>query len=207
MDNRLYVGNLPDDVSSDALKQRFSEHGEVAEVHLPVDRGSGRLRGYAFVTMSTADGARKAIDKLDGAMFEDRPLRVREAGEEREGSQSARATARRKDEVRITMQFRERHNMTYELDCAGVLLHVRMFPMSRDEADGWRFEANIKQVVSVPPSDPPLVVSATAPTRALALQALAREWVERTTSADATSELKAVDWTAITDALTIVRAL
>jgi hypothetical protein len=62
-------------------------------------------------------------------MFDDRPLRVNEAGAERDESRSSRANAEAKQRcARITSQFRERRNMANELDCGGVTLVLRVFP-------------------------------------------------------------------------------
>src|SRR5690606_1073566 len=78
MGSKLYVGNLPEDASTYALRSRFAEIAPVLDVELAVDRASGRMRGYALVTMESNEGARRAIEKLDGARFEDRRLRVSE---------------------------------------------------------------------------------------------------------------------------------
>ena len=81
MQNRLYVGNLSYDVTTEALRTCFAEYGEVAETHVVTDRESGRPRGFAFVTMATDAEAAHAISRLDNAMFEGRPLRVNVAEE------------------------------------------------------------------------------------------------------------------------------
>lgn len=85
MNNRLYVGNLSYDVTTDALRACFTEYGDVSDTHVVTDRETGRARGFAFVTMTTDDAATHAIAQLNGAMFEGRPLRVNVA-EERSSS-------------------------------------------------------------------------------------------------------------------------
>jgi RNA recognition motif-containing protein len=84
MGNRLYVGNLSFDSTSESVRAAFSEIGEVTDVHLPTDRESGRPRGFGFVTMGSSEQAQDAIARLNGAMLDGRPLRVNEA-EERKG--------------------------------------------------------------------------------------------------------------------------
>jgi cold-inducible RNA-binding protein len=81
MNNRLYVGNLSYSTTKDALQTCFAECGVVVEAHLPMDRESGRPRGFAFVTMGTDEEAAKAIEQLNGMIFEGRPLRVNLAEE------------------------------------------------------------------------------------------------------------------------------
>ena len=76
MNNRLYVGNLSYDVTTDALRACFAEHGDVTDTHVVKDRDTGRARGFAFVTMTTDAEASQAVAQLNGAMFEGRPLRV-----------------------------------------------------------------------------------------------------------------------------------
>jgi RNA recognition motif-containing protein len=80
MGARLYVGNLSSDATADALKAVFSEHGDVSEVHIVRHRDTGRSRGFAFVTMGTAEQASAAATKMNGVMILGRPLRVNEAG-------------------------------------------------------------------------------------------------------------------------------
>lgn len=76
MQNRLYVGNLSYDVTTEALRACFAEYGEVTETHVVTDRETGRARGFAFVTMATDADAAHAIARLNNAVFEGRPLRV-----------------------------------------------------------------------------------------------------------------------------------
>jgi RNA recognition motif-containing protein len=81
MGSRLYVGNLSFNTTSDAIRAEFSKLGEVTDVHVVMDRDSGRPRGFAFVTMGTDAEAAKAISAMNGAMLDGRALRVNEAEE------------------------------------------------------------------------------------------------------------------------------
>ncbi len=84
MSKRIYVGNLPFSSSEDDVKTLFEECGEVISVTLPIDRETGRPRGFGFVEMDDAD-ADKAIRTLDGREFSGRMLRVNEAREPERG--------------------------------------------------------------------------------------------------------------------------
>jgi RNA recognition motif-containing protein len=77
----LFVGNLSFGTTQAAIEQAFSAVGEVTEVALPTDRESGRPRGFAFITMATAEGAAKAIAELNGVELDGRAIRVDEAQE------------------------------------------------------------------------------------------------------------------------------
>ena len=75
---RIYVGNLPFRTTSDELRDLFAEHGDVQDCVIPVDRDTGRSRGFGFVDMDDEE-ARGAISALDGADMDGRQLRVNEA--------------------------------------------------------------------------------------------------------------------------------
>jgi len=76
---RIYVGNLAYDVTEDELREQFAEFGEVTSVSIPIDRDSGRSRGYGFVDMPVGGQAEAAILALSGKSYKGRPLTVNEA--------------------------------------------------------------------------------------------------------------------------------
>jgi len=79
---KLYVGNLNYNTSEDSLRQAFGADGrEVASVSIIMDRETGRSRGFAFVEMTTAEGAQQAMQALDGQELDGRMLRINEARE------------------------------------------------------------------------------------------------------------------------------
>ncbi len=80
----IYVGNLPYTANESEVEQLFAAHGEVIRCNLPIDRDSGRPRGFGFVEMGDSD-ARTAIAALDGTDFGGRDLRVNEARPRGEG--------------------------------------------------------------------------------------------------------------------------
>jgi RNA recognition motif-containing protein len=75
----IYVGNLSYQVTEEAVNDIFSEYGTVKRVQLPVDRESGRIRGFGFVEMSSEAEETAAIDALDGAEWMGRDLKVNKA--------------------------------------------------------------------------------------------------------------------------------
>ena len=85
MGNRLYVGNLSYDTTQETLESTFSAIGTVSEVFMPADRETGRMRGFAFVTMGSSEEANSAISQLNGSMLDGRPLKVNEAQERPSG--------------------------------------------------------------------------------------------------------------------------
>ncbi|MBE9115103.1 RNA-binding protein [Lusitaniella coriacea LEGE 07157] len=75
----IYVGNLSYSVTPEALTEVFAEYGAVKRVHLPTDRETGRMRGFAFVEMGTEEEEAAAISDLDGAEWMGRELKVNPA--------------------------------------------------------------------------------------------------------------------------------
>ncbi|MFM7883672.1 MAG: RNA recognition motif domain-containing protein, partial [Microcystis panniformis] len=72
----IYVGNLVYDVTTNDLQEVFAEYGTVSRVHLPVDRETGKMRGFGFVEMSSDEEEAKAIETLDGAEWMGRQMKV-----------------------------------------------------------------------------------------------------------------------------------
>jgi RNA recognition motif-containing protein len=75
----LYVGNLPHSATDADLRNLFAAHGSVENVNIITDRETGRARGFAFVEMTDAGEAEKAIAALNGAELGGRTLSVNEA--------------------------------------------------------------------------------------------------------------------------------
>ena len=75
----IYVGNLSYDVTKEDLNEVFTDYGEVKRVHIPTDRDTGRMRGFAFVEMNSDDQEEQAISTLDGAEWMGRTLKVNKA--------------------------------------------------------------------------------------------------------------------------------
>ncbi|HVJ95132.1 MAG TPA: RNA-binding protein [Labilithrix sp.] len=113
MTNKLYVSNVPIDSTEAALRSHFAACGGVADVELVFDPRSGKPRGLAYVTMTSPAFASAALRQLDGAVFGGASLHVSDS--------PIRAGDRAAPKVKIVQQFRERANMTYDLDCEGAL--------------------------------------------------------------------------------------
>ena len=79
MSSKLYVGNMSFKTSEDELRSAFSQFGTVTDVYVAMDKMTGRPRGFAFVTMGSAEEAKLATEKLNGADLGGRALTVNEA--------------------------------------------------------------------------------------------------------------------------------
>jgi len=77
--NKLYVGNLPYNVTNEKLSEMFSEVGEVASAVVITDRQTGRSKGFGFVEYGNEADAKKAVETFNGKDFDGRALVVNEA--------------------------------------------------------------------------------------------------------------------------------
>lgn len=75
----IFVGNLNYKASEEELTAFFTEHWQVKAVTIPMDRESGRARGFAFVELVTDGQEDEAITNANGADFMGRPLRLDKA--------------------------------------------------------------------------------------------------------------------------------
>ena len=77
--SKLYVGNMSFQTSEDELRAHFEQFGAVTDIYVAMDKFTGRPRGFAFVTMGTAEEAKLAIEKTNGVELGGRQLQVNEA--------------------------------------------------------------------------------------------------------------------------------
>ncbi len=75
----IYVGNLAYSVTSDDLREVFSEFGEVSSANVIMDKFSGRSKGFGFVEMPDSSAASTAIEALNEQDLQGRNMRVNEA--------------------------------------------------------------------------------------------------------------------------------
>ncbi|MEM1452444.1 MAG: RNA-binding protein [Planctomycetota bacterium] len=82
MSSRLFVGNLSWDTTTDTLRQAFESGGHpVNDVHIVLDRETGRPRGFGFIELADDNAAQNAMSTMDGQMVDGRPIRISEARE------------------------------------------------------------------------------------------------------------------------------
>jgi RNA recognition motif-containing protein len=76
---KIYVGNLPSEVTEEELRQEFATFGEVGSVSIVKDKYSGRPRGFGFVEMASVSQGQAAIAGLNGKTLKDQTLNVNAA--------------------------------------------------------------------------------------------------------------------------------
>ena len=75
----IFIGNLSWETEVEDLEQLFSNYGVVKKCHLPLDRETGRKRGFAFVDLNDQNSEKKAIDDLQDVEWMGREIRVYES--------------------------------------------------------------------------------------------------------------------------------
>jgi RNA recognition motif-containing protein len=89
MSNKLFVGGLSWNTTSDELRRAFEAFCTVTDAKVISDRDTGRSRGFGFVTLADATELRATIEQMDGFMLDGRSLRVNEANDRPQTSSSA----------------------------------------------------------------------------------------------------------------------
>jgi len=86
MSNKLFVRNVPFSMSETELQGLFSQVGTVLSVKMPLDRETGRKRGFAFIEMENQDEAKQAIEKLNNYYVNGREIAVDYSRENRQAA-------------------------------------------------------------------------------------------------------------------------
>jgi len=76
---KIYVGNLPYEVTEEELRQEFQAFGEVTSVNIITDKYSGQPKGFGFIEMASVSEGQAAITGLNGKALKDRTLNVNAA--------------------------------------------------------------------------------------------------------------------------------
>ena len=76
---KLFVAKLPQNVTSDRLKAMFESYGSVLDAKVITDRDTGMSKCYGFVDMATDEGAKAAIENLNGIEMDGKEVLVKES--------------------------------------------------------------------------------------------------------------------------------
>jgi RNA recognition motif-containing protein len=79
MSIRLYVGNLPKEFEKQELEAIFSEFDDSVTTKVITDRKTGKCRGFGFVTVKSDEQADQVIEKFNGYVFKETPLKIEKA--------------------------------------------------------------------------------------------------------------------------------
>jgi len=79
MSKKVYVGNLPFNMTQKELQELFATYGEIEEAVVISDKYSGRSKGFGFITFKDDAAAQKAVAEMNGKEVDGRALKVNEA--------------------------------------------------------------------------------------------------------------------------------
>ncbi|AFZ01843.1 RNA recognition motif domain-containing protein [Calothrix sp. PCC 6303] len=80
MSVRLYIGNLPkEEIDRQELQAVFAAEGDAVTTKLIKDRKTGKCRGFGFITVNSDEHADEVIEKYNGQMFKDSPIKIEKA--------------------------------------------------------------------------------------------------------------------------------
>lgn len=76
---KLFIGNLPHDITEPELNDLFGSYGEVVAVNMIIDQFTGRPKGFAFVEMANRSGGQQAMENLNNHLYKSYKLVCNEA--------------------------------------------------------------------------------------------------------------------------------
>lgn len=80
MSVRLYIGNLPkEEIDRQELQAVFAEEGDAVTTKLIKDRKTGKCRGFGFITVNSDEQADQVIEKYNGQLFKESPIKIEKA--------------------------------------------------------------------------------------------------------------------------------
>lgn len=86
----VFIGNLPFSTQKSELQEVFEKFGSITEIHIPVDRQTGKSRGFAFVTFETEEASQAALE-MNGQEMNGRTIKVHMAHGKKETSGAPRS--------------------------------------------------------------------------------------------------------------------
>ena len=92
MNNKIYIGNLPYDISEQVIETDFAQFGTIENITLIKDRNTGRLKGFGFITFGSEAAAQDAL-QMDGKDFHGRTIKVNLARERTGGGGRGRESS------------------------------------------------------------------------------------------------------------------
>ncbi|CAH1801245.1 unnamed protein product [Owenia fusiformis] len=108
---RLFLRNLPYVCKEEDIEQMFSKYGPLTETHLPVDKHTKKVMGFAFVTFMIPEHAVKAFSELDGTIFQGRMLHILPSKGKRDDNEiTENMSYKKKQELAKKKQASSSHN-------------------------------------------------------------------------------------------------
>lgn len=105
---KLFIGNLPFEMTEQEVCDLFEDYGKIFEFRRPMDRETGKPRGFAFITLGSREAGEKAIEELDGSKLGSRAIKVNEAEDRRSDGHPGERPRRVSMDVEIAKRVDDR---------------------------------------------------------------------------------------------------
>ncbi|XP_014503596.1 zinc finger CCCH domain-containing protein 25 isoform X1 [Vigna radiata var. radiata] len=113
----VFVGGIPFDLTEGDLLAVFAQYGEVVDVNLVRDKGTGKSKGFAFLAYEDQRSTNLAVDNLNGAQIMGRIIRVDHVDKYKKKEEEDEETERQKREARGVCRAFQRGDCTRGASC------------------------------------------------------------------------------------------
>ncbi|KAI4338353.1 hypothetical protein L6164_016692 [Bauhinia variegata] len=113
----VFVGGIPFDLTEGDLLAVFAQYGEVVDVNLVRDKGTGKSKGFAFLAYEDQRSTNLAVDNLNGAQILGRIIRVDHVNKYKKKEEEDEETERQKREARGVCRAFQRGECTRGASC------------------------------------------------------------------------------------------
>ncbi|PON63019.1 Splicing factor-like protein [Parasponia andersonii] len=113
----VFVGGIPFDLTEGDLLAVFAQYGEIVDVNLVRDKGTGKSKGFAFVAYEDQRSTNLAVDNLNGAQILGRTIRVDHVGKYKKKEEEDEETEQKKREARGVCRAFQRGECTRGAGC------------------------------------------------------------------------------------------
>ncbi|OWM66708.1 zinc finger CCCH domain-containing protein 25 [Punica granatum] len=113
----VFVGGIPYDLTEGDLLTVFAQYGEIVDVNLVRDKGTGKSKGFAFIAYEDQRSTNLAVDNLNGATVAGRIIRVDHVTNYKKKEEEDEEAERKKREERGVCRAFQRGECTRGAGC------------------------------------------------------------------------------------------
>ena len=119
---RLYLRNIPFEITEDDIREKFEKFGTINEIHIPINYKTNQSFGYAYISYETVESSIMAINKMDGEYFMGRRLHISIAEEKYNKPQSElkinynqkdKSSYKKEKTTKLKLNYKDETNWNY----------------------------------------------------------------------------------------------
>ena len=119
---RLYLRNIPFEITEDDIREKFEKFGTINEIHIPINYKTNQSFGYAYISYETVESSIMAINKMDGEYFMGRRLHISIAEEKYSKPQSElkinynqkdKSSYKKEKTTKLKLNYKDETNWNY----------------------------------------------------------------------------------------------